>query len=164
MHLNIASQTLENVASHLKTKYITLHIFAVKSVLYHSKIVRKWNRKEMYVTQCFVAKEQRIKRDLLYFTGMAQQRVLRQWNCCWALANLVRERTSHTDETMDESQGNAWCISVWLVHCSAEVLGLNRNDLVATWNSSWFVTCRRAFGVQWCKKRWLRLSVEMTFK
>ena len=34
VHLKIASRTVENVASHLMTKFITRDIFAVKSVLH----------------------------------------------------------------------------------------------------------------------------------
>ena len=92
VHLKISGRSLENLVSHLMTKFVSCKHFRTKiSYTYHNcdcsavKSRRNaYSAKEQHSNSSNTS--QRNKRHLLYFSRMAQQHGFRQRNCC-SLAN-----------------------------------------------------------------------------
>ena len=79
----------------------------------------------------------------LYFSRTVQQRGFWQRNGCRALANRKKRH---------------FRVNRWMLN---KVVRMQRNDLVETWNSSWFVVSRGEFSIGWYEKPWLRLSIKV---
>ena len=112
---------------------------------------------------------------LILLTNSQTTRVFLHWFMNQAPSNwLYQARVKHVQVTWAEtakrypSYINLTFTDITGFWETNDIIGfclrMQRNDLVETWNSSWFVICRRAFGVGWYEKLLFRLSMKIKFK